>query len=269
MALGQRLLRHDRAAPRLGRRHRERGRGRLPEGARGGRAPRARRAGGRRRLPGAEAAARGGQAGALPRARHTGASARTSSTASRSTPKASPSWQSSTRAARTRRSTSTSARSSCSPSASARCRRTSRPPTSRGRGRSRSRSCASAKRRRTCAAARPCPTERRSAGRSRGILARRSGSRNAAPSMWPSGDSGRDVPWLRKLTVCRFKIGKNADPEAFEKSIAAAVSLQKKAGPTRIGQLSGYRLLRGDTAGTERTYLLELEGLMSLPARNR
>ena len=40
----------------------------------------------------------------------------------------------------------------------------------------------------------------------------------------------------------------------------------KKAGFTRSGQLSGYRLLRGDTASTERTYLLELEGLMSLTA---
>jgi hypothetical protein len=69
-----------------------------------------------------------------------------------------------------------------------------------------------------------------------------------------------------QVTVCRFKIRKSADPEEFEKSIAAAVSLQKKAGATRSGQLSGYRLLRGDTASTERTYLLELEGLISLTA---
>ena len=69
-----------------------------------------------------------------------------------------------------------------------------------------------------------------------------------------------------QVTVCRFKIRKNADQEVFEKSIAAAVSQQKKAGSTRIGQLSGYRLLRGDTTGNERRYVLELEGLMSLPA---
>ena len=67
-----------------------------------------------------------------------------------------------------------------------------------------------------------------------------------------------------QVTVCRFKIRKSADPDEFEKSIAAAVSLQKKAGATRSGQLSGYRFLRGDTTSTERTYLLELEGLMSL-----
>ena len=69
-----------------------------------------------------------------------------------------------------------------------------------------------------------------------------------------------------QVTVCRFKIRKNADPEEFEKAIAAAVSRQKKAGATRSGQLSGYRLLRGETQPTERTYVLELEGLMSLTA---
>ena len=50
------------------------------------------------------------------------------------------------------------------------------------------------------------------------------------------------------------------------KAIAAAVSAQKKAGSTRSGQLSGYRLLRGGSADTARSYLLELEGMMSLPA---
>ena len=49
-------------------------------------------------------------------------------------------------------------------------------------------------------------------------------------------------------TVCRFKIRKSADPDEFEKSIAAAVSLQKKAGSTRSGRLSGY----GSCAATPR-----------------
>ena len=69
-----------------------------------------------------------------------------------------------------------------------------------------------------------------------------------------------------QLTVCRFKIRKSADQDEFEKSIAAAVSAQKKAGSTRIGRLAGYRLLRGNSTATERAYVLELEGLMSLPA---
>ena len=71
---------------------------------------------------------------------------------------------------------------------------------------------------------------------------------------------------MSQMTVCRFKIRKAVDPDEFEKSIAAAVTLQKKAGATRSGQLSGYRLLRGNTTGNERAYVLELEGLMSLPA---
>jgi hypothetical protein len=69
-----------------------------------------------------------------------------------------------------------------------------------------------------------------------------------------------------QFTVCRFKIRKSADQEAFEKSIGAAVSAQKKAGATRSGQLAGYRLLRGNTTGNDRAYVLELDGMMSLPA---
>jgi hypothetical protein len=67
------------------------------------------------------------------------------------------------------------------------------------------------------------------------------------------------------FTVCRFKIRKSADQDAFEKTIAVAVSAQKKVGSTRSGQLSGYRLLRGNTTGNDRAYVLELEGMMSLP----
>ena len=69
-----------------------------------------------------------------------------------------------------------------------------------------------------------------------------------------------------QFTVRRFKIRKSADQAAFEKAIAAAVSAQKKAGSTRSGQLSGYRLLRGGSTGNAQSYLLELEGMMSLPA---
>ena len=69
-----------------------------------------------------------------------------------------------------------------------------------------------------------------------------------------------------QFTVCRFKIRKSADQDEFEKALAAAVSAQKKAGSTRSGQLAGYRLLRGNSTSTERAYVLELEGLMSLPA---
>jgi hypothetical protein len=69
-----------------------------------------------------------------------------------------------------------------------------------------------------------------------------------------------------QFTVCRFKIRKSADQDAFEKAVTAAVSAQKKTGATRIGQLAGHRLLRGNTSGNEQAYVLELEGLMSLPA---
>jgi len=69
-----------------------------------------------------------------------------------------------------------------------------------------------------------------------------------------------------QFTVCRFKIRKSADQAEFEKAIAAAVSAQKKAGSTRSGQLSGYRLLRGGSTNNAQSYLLELEGMMSLPA---
>jgi len=69
-----------------------------------------------------------------------------------------------------------------------------------------------------------------------------------------------------QFTVCRFKIKKSADQDAFEKGIAAAVSAQKKTGSTRSGQLAGHRLLRGNTTGNQQAYVLELEGLMTLPA---
>ena len=69
-----------------------------------------------------------------------------------------------------------------------------------------------------------------------------------------------------QFTVCRFKIKKSADQDAFEKGIAAAVTAQKKVGSTRSGQLAGYRLLRGNTTGNDRSYVLELDGLMTLPA---
>jgi hypothetical protein len=68
------------------------------------------------------------------------------------------------------------------------------------------------------------------------------------------------------FTVCRFKIRKSADQDAFEKGLAAAVSAQKKTGSTRSGELAGHRLLRGNTTGNDRAYVLELDGLMSLPA---
>jgi ankyrin repeat protein len=69
-----------------------------------------------------------------------------------------------------------------------------------------------------------------------------------------------------QFAVCRFKIKKSADQDAFEKAVAAAVSAQKKAGSTRMGQLAGHRFLRGNTTGNDRAYVLELDGLMSLPA---
>ena len=63
-----------------------------------------------------------------------------------------------------------------------------------------------------------------------------------------------------QFTVCRFKIRKSADQDEFEKAIAAAVSAQKKAGSTRSGQLSGYRLLRGNTTGNDASYCSSSRG---------
>jgi len=85
--------------------------------------------------------------------------------------------------------------------------------------------------------------------------------------MLPDPSSQEDIPMpSTQFTVCRFKIRKSADQEAFEKAIAGAVSEQKKAGSTRAGQLAGYRLLRGNTTGNDRAYVLELDGLTTLPA---
>ena len=71
---------------------------------------------------------------------------------------------------------------------------------------------------------------------------------------------------MDQVIVCRFEIRDTADPDEFEKSLGAALSRQEEVGSTRSGQLTGFRLLRGAEASTERTYLLEVDGMMSLPA---
>ncbi len=71
---------------------------------------------------------------------------------------------------------------------------------------------------------------------------------------------------MDEVIVCRFEIRETADPDGFEKSLGAALSRQEEVGSTRSGQLTGFRLLRGADASTERTYLLEVDGMMSLPA---
>lgn len=68
------------------------------------------------------------------------------------------------------------------------------------------------------------------------------------------------------MIVCRFRIRKSADPEEFEQAIDALLRRAMKAGPTRVGQLDAFRLLRGDVTGSESAYQLELAGLMLLPA---
>ena len=71
---------------------------------------------------------------------------------------------------------------------------------------------------------------------------------------------------MDEVIVCRFGIRDTTDPDEFEKSLGAALSRQEEVGATRIGELTGFQLLKGADASTEGTYLLEVDGMTSLPA---
>lgn len=67
------------------------------------------------------------------------------------------------------------------------------------------------------------------------------------------------------MLSCQFTIRESADPDEFRKAIEAVLAEALKAGPTRVGKVTGFRLLVGNRVGSERTYQLEIEGMLVLP----